>query len=47
MKVNRNVFGVVEIVVKKVKWVWNKNNKEKKDDFPYYEGNIFPHPPVG
>ena len=30
MKANRNVFEVVEIVVKKVKWAWNKNNEKKK-----------------
>ena len=30
MKANRDVFKVTEIVVKKVKWVWNKNNDGKR-----------------
>ena len=45
MKANRNAFKVVEIIVKKVKWAWIKIMKEKEDDFPYYRGNTFPHPP--
>ena len=34
MKWKQNTFKVVEIVVKNVKWVWNKNNDEKKRWFP-------------
>ena len=38
MKANRDVFEVVEIIVKiivkKVKWVWNKNNEGKRKWFP-------------
>ena len=30
MKANRDVFEVVEMVVKKVKWAWNKNNDAKR-----------------
>ena len=30
MKVNRDAFEEVEIVVKKVKWAWNKNNERKR-----------------
>ena len=47
MKANWDGFKVVEIVVKKVKWVWNNNNDRKEDDFPNYGGNTFLHPPLG
>ena len=30
MKANRDAFEVVEIVVKKVKWTWNKNYEGKR-----------------
>ena len=30
MKASRDVFKVIEIVMKKVKWAWNKNNEGKR-----------------